>query len=132
MKKIICIIIINMIIISMTAFCENNHLDITQMSLDELILLQIKIQEEIISRDPYNEMVFFPGIYYSGKHFEPGTYIIHVLSSEIDNWAIIEICDDNGNFIDSRVPKVGQNLQFDLEEGYKLSVMDGNVTLIKR
>ena len=78
MKKI-AVLLVFLLGLMFSGVAEDMKFDLASMSLEDLLKLQLEVQEEIYNRDPYDEIVLYPGTYCVDEQIEPGTYIFKCL-----------------------------------------------------
>ncbi len=90
MKKLVVLMLTFVMIFSTVAFAGVEEVNLSEMSLDELVSLRTQITAEINSRLEGNGEPFYPGLYEVGKDIKPGSYIITNLTPEeedsVDTW----------------------------------------------
>lgn len=98
MKKVICIIIGLLLVLSSVAIAE---VDLASMSFDDLIALQKQLVAEIMSRPEWKEVTVPTGSWKIGDEIPAGTYSISTASimASIQIWSQEPNSDYNG-FID--------------------------------
>lgn len=105
------------------------EIDVSAMSLDELVALRAKVQSEIDTRIDATGDILPEGRYTVGQGIKAGNYVFTVQSvrelSDGTSVCAIELYDDAGNFVQysSRI-KVGDVFFFGLTDGMTL-VIDG-------
>lgn len=131
MKKFIVVILtLALLFYLVPAFADG--IDLSSMSEQELIELEIAIKEELAYRDPYSEIVLYPGVYNIAEDILAGDYIFHGLENNKQE-AYIFICDSETDIMISKGHvKPGENMRFELEEGNYVEIDDAPVILIER
>lgn len=131
MKKFIAVIsILALLFCLVSAFAEG--IDLTSMSKQELIELEIAIKEELAQRDPFSEIVLYPGKYVVGKDMLASDYIFHGLDNNKQEAYIFIRDSETDKTISKGHVKPGENMRFELEEGIYVQIDDAPVILIER
>lgn len=129
-----------------TALAED--IDLSSLSLEELVALDSRVHEEIYARDSMNQRVYYAGTYYVGEglDIEPGAYVVQPVES-FNEYGVVSLhlyepnpdydadTDDEEDayiYIDTKDYYTGDRFQVSLEDGGMVMVSRGIVLLIKR
>ena len=130
MKKIILSFLVALcLLISPFALSEES---IDDMTLEELIDLELKVQEKIYELDKTANCVVYQGVYEIGRDLEPGTYIFQCVEvySQADVAAVVSYSGEER--ISHNLLADGESCQIAVEEGMKLGIGNGVFTFLKR
>ena len=137
MKKIlVSLMLVFALTFSICVAEEMSSFNLEEMSLEELLNLDMAIQEEIYNRDQFNEIVLFPGKYVIGQDLNAGTYIVICQHLERENRSGELYRFDNekkSNVIEYFYPhQVGDAYQIVLKDGEMITIDRMYCTMIKR
>ena len=129
MKRFIAVISILLLVFwSFSALGEG--IDLSSMSEQELIELDIAIREEIANRDPYSDVILYPGHYYAIDDLPVGGYIFHAIEDNEKSVRIINVESDDNEVVGAVNIEPGENGRLRLDEGTFFAIHDGSVIVI--
>lgn len=123
MKKKILSVILTLCLLPVIALAE---VDLSAMSVDELIALNKAVVMELMSRKDFKEVAVPAGTYKVGEDIPAGTYTV---KAEGDQYIALNVLDKNGNYTlkmyiveeDNPIGKLA------LEDGETVATMGGIV-----
>lgn len=131
MKKLFTVISILLLVFwSFSALGEG--IDLSSMSEQELIELDIAIREEIANRNPYSDVILYPGVYYVEDDFPVGGYLFHALEDNEEIVRVVNAKTDDDETIAAINVGPGENGHLSLCEGTWLGVFGGSVIIIQQ
>lgn len=131
MKRFIAVISILLLVFwSFSALGEG--IDLSSISEQELIELDIAIREEIANRDPYSDVILYPGYYYAVDDLPVGGYIFHALEDNEKPVRIINAESDDNEVVGAVNIEPGENGRLRLDEGTFFAIYDGPVIVIPK
>ena len=120
MKKLIALILVALSLIPMVAFAD---VDFSGMSFDELISLNEKLIQEIISRPEFKEVTVPTGSYKVGEDIPAGNYSLSFSSGTFGS--MIQINDYQDVYsVSSSDPVVGK---VTLKDGDSIKISMGSI-----
>lgn len=124
MKKFVAVISILLLL-----FCHfsalGEEIDLSTMTTDELINLQIKIQDELYTRDRFMNCFLNPGEYVIGEDIASGDYLIHCV--DLQRYGACRICTydkETGKY-------VIHTASLDVDDLYRAKMNIGEVLYIR-
>ena len=133
MKKFVAVIsILLLLFCHFSAFGE--EIDLSAMTTDELINLQIKIQDELYTRDRFMDCFLYQGDYYIGEDIEPGDYLIHCIETDdrLRCYVGADFIDTEESVFHTMRMEEDDLLRVKLPEGVILHIVSGVVELLER
>lgn len=120
MKRAIGLIIAFVLCLSMVTVADPVEIDLSSMTLDELVALRNDISFEISSRVSDQGEPFYPGRYDVGKDIKAGTYVITNVTDDPDNNAL--------NWIECGTATIKENGE--LESSYHEYIKCGSSVMV--
>ena len=80
------------------AFAYAESIDLESLTLDELSLLQKRVNAEITSRLEFSDSKIYPGVYVVGVDIKAGSYVI-TGGSEIEYSAVVATFENEDNLV---------------------------------
>ena len=133
MKKVLVSISILLLVFwCFSALAEG--IDLSEMTTDELIDLQIRIQDELYTRDRFMDCFLYPGDYVIGEDIEPGDYLIHCVPGEkyYTSHIYADMLDTGKTVVQFRRIEQDGLVRANLPEGSVLHLADGVIELLPR
>lgn len=131
MKKFVAVIsILALLFCLFSAFAEG--IDLENMTTDELVALQIRVQDELYKRDRFMNCFLNPGEYVAGEDFEAGDYLIHCIESDHRKGCLVDAVDQEtgDEIIHLVVIKPDGLYRAKLPNGAVLRMRDGIIELL--
>ena len=135
MKKIISFVVVLMLVISSFAIAEG-IIDVSQYTLDELILIRAAVEQEISNRVSTATAMLMPGKYTTGVDIAAGSYIIIGLMDEAPNGytpqALVAATMEDANkwdYIDNAYVREGEKWRVTLQDGMVLEIRYAECTV---
>lgn len=133
MKKFSLLLVLVLLLSVFSAFAEG--IDLSGMSLDELVELDFELQQRIVELDESKGEYVYPGEYNEGRDLESGSYLLRCIRLMPDAEEMyITIHDSTGNdyeLVDITDMSIGDEYRISLEEGYQLIIEDGVCAKVK-
>lgn len=112
------------------------EIDISGMSVDELLALRVRIDDQLAAMLPSDSSAIFRGVYIVGTDIAPGKYVFECTEVSVDDYGQLEINeseDEDGyreEILDVNIYP-GDKCYLDLTEGMLMEIEDGSGTLKK-
>ena len=97
MKKCAVVLLVMSLVLS-AAIGLAESVDLSQMTLDELVTVQKRVDDEIRSRLSFSSFSIFPGTYVIGTDIKAGSYVI-TGGSDIEYTATIAVFESEENLL---------------------------------
>lgn len=127
MKKVLAFLLVCILFVT-PVFAEG--MDLSSMSVEELIQLHNQIDEILADKFKCELGVIYPGIYVVGKDIKEGRYLLNCLKTGMVNFWIITLYEnedefENRNRLYNENLEIGGQAQLNLTDGMVIEIHDG-------
>lgn len=131
MKKVLAFLLVCILFVT-PVFAEG--VDLSSMSVEELIQLHNQIDEILADKFKCELDVIYPGTYVVGRDIKEGRYILNCLKTGIVNFWIITFYEneeelENRNSLTNENLRIGDQVQINLIDGMVVEIDDGLGTI---